>query len=257
MSEEVKLTVNQQRFVEEYCSNGYNATQAAISAGYSENTARSQGQRLLTNVDIREAIKTRLDQLTLTAEELTKKTADIAKGNLADYMTTRMVEYRPRVKKGLRDIISELEFNLILQEEFCAEKGYTEEQYDDFQKSVVEPIQDKILKYSIELKHNPDAYRYVDGEPELIPQVEVDMPKLLADKERGIIKSFKYGKNGLEVELYPADAAMDRLMRVRGMFKDKLDITTKGESMNEKVSPEEAQRLLKQLSGGNFNIEEG
>lgn len=46
-------------------------------------------------------------------------------------------------------------------------------------------------------------------------------------------------------------------MRVRGMFKDKLDITTKGESMNEKVSPEEAQRLLKQLCGGNFNVEEG
>ena len=256
MSEEAKLTVNQRRFVEEYCKD-FNATQAAIRAGYSERTARVIGQENLLKPAISEEIKIRLDQLTLTAEELTKKTADIAKGNLADYMVTRMVEYRPRVKKGLRDIINDLEFNLILQEEFCAEKGYTEEQYDDFQRTVVEPIQDKILKYSIELKHNPDAYRYVDGEPELVPQVEVDMPKLLADKERGIIKSFKYGKNGLEVELYAADAAMDRLMRVRGMFKDKLDITTKDQSLNEKVSPEEAQRLLKQLSGGNFNIEEG
>jgi len=256
MSEEAKLTVNQRRFVEEYCKD-FNATQAAIRAGYSEKTAAVVGHENLRKPNISEEIKIRLDQLTLTAEELTKKTADIAKGNLADYMITRMVEYRPRVKKGLRDIISDLEFNLILQEEFCAEKGYTEDQYDDFQTNVVEPIQDKILKYSIELKHNPDAYRYVDGEPELVPQVEVDMPKLLADKERGIIKSFKYGKNGLEVELYAADAAMDRLMRVRGMFKDKLDITTKDQSLNEKVSPEEAQRLLKQLSSGNFNVEEG
>lgn len=254
MSEEVKLTDRQKRFVELYCSNGFNGTQAAIDSGYSEKGARTEGARLLANANIREAIKVRLDQLTLTAEELTKKTADIARGNLADYMTTRMVEYIPRIKKGLRDIISELEFNLILQEEFCAEKGYTEEQYDDFQTNVVQPIQDKILKYSIELKHNPNAYRHVDGEPELVPQVEVDMPKLLADKERGIIKSFKYGKNGLEVELYPADAAMDKLMRVRGMYKDKLDITTKDQSLNEKVSPEEAQRLLKQLATGNFDV---
>lgn len=81
------------------------------------------------------------------------------------------------------------------------------------------------------------------------------MQKLLADKERGI-KSFKYGKNGLEVELYSNDAALVKLMRVRGMYKDKLDVTTKGESMNKKVSPEEAQRLLAMLSDGNFNFEE-
>lgn len=39
--------------------------------------------------------------------------------------------------------------------------------------------------------------------------------------------------------------------------KTEIDHTTKGESLNEKVSPEEAQRLLRMLSGGNFNIEEG
>lgn len=34
-----------------------NATQAAIRVGYSEKTARSIGQRLLTNVDIQKAIE--------------------------------------------------------------------------------------------------------------------------------------------------------------------------------------------------------
>lgn len=249
-----KLTDKQVRFVEEYCKD-FNATQAAIRSGYSEKTARSVGAENLTKPDISDAIKQRLDQLTLSAEELTKKTADIARGNLADYMTTRMVEYRPKVRKSLRDIISELEFNLILQEEFCAEKGYTEEQYDDFQKNVVQPIQDKILKYTIELRHNPNASRLVDGDPELVPHVEVDMPKLLADKERGIIKSFKYGKNGLEVELYPADAAMDKLMRVRGMYKDNLKLDGQldvNASLNEKVSPEKAKELLEQFTRGQF-----
>jgi phage terminase small subunit len=49
------LTPMRQRFVDAYLTNP-NATQAAIKAGYSEKTARSQGQRLLTNVDIKAAI---------------------------------------------------------------------------------------------------------------------------------------------------------------------------------------------------------
>lgn len=45
----------QKRFAELYAANP-NATEAAKGAGYSERTARSQGQRLLTNVDIQKYI---------------------------------------------------------------------------------------------------------------------------------------------------------------------------------------------------------
>lgn len=51
-----KLTAKQARFKDEYLIDN-NATQAAIRAGYSKKTAKSQGQRLLTNVDIAAAIK--------------------------------------------------------------------------------------------------------------------------------------------------------------------------------------------------------
>ena len=54
-----KLTVKQQAFVEAYAGN---ATAAAWAAGYSERSARSQGQRLLTNDDIQDAIKARETQ---------------------------------------------------------------------------------------------------------------------------------------------------------------------------------------------------
>lgn len=50
-----KLTNQQQRFVEEYLLD-LNATQAATRAGYSRKTAKSQGQRLLTKVDVQKAI---------------------------------------------------------------------------------------------------------------------------------------------------------------------------------------------------------
>jgi phage terminase small subunit len=43
-------------FVSAYLENGFNATAAAITAGFSKKTAKSQGSRLLTDVDISKAI---------------------------------------------------------------------------------------------------------------------------------------------------------------------------------------------------------
>jgi len=56
------LTTKQHRFVEEYVID-FNASRAAISAGYSEKTARSISSELLTKPDIRRAVKTHLDEL--------------------------------------------------------------------------------------------------------------------------------------------------------------------------------------------------
>ncbi len=55
-----KLTPKQEMFAEEFLID-LNATQAAIRAGYSKRTARSQAQRLLTNVDIAMAIDAAMD----------------------------------------------------------------------------------------------------------------------------------------------------------------------------------------------------
>lgn len=50
-------------FVEAFIANGGNATQAAITAGYSEKTAGSQGQRLLKDVEISKALGERQQKL--------------------------------------------------------------------------------------------------------------------------------------------------------------------------------------------------
>jgi len=47
-----KLTPKQEAFCKYYMTNGFNATKAAEAAGYSEDTAYSQGARLLKDVDI-------------------------------------------------------------------------------------------------------------------------------------------------------------------------------------------------------------
>lgn len=83
-----KLTEKQKRFVAEYLVD-LNATAAAKRAGYSEKTAKSQGQRLLTNVDIQAAIQKRREKLQskleITQETVLQELAAIAFANGTDY----------------------------------------------------------------------------------------------------------------------------------------------------------------------------
>lgn len=74
------LTPRQQRFVQEYLLD-LNATQAAIRAGYSRKTAKAIGSRLLTNVDVAQAVADaqakRAERLELTAASITKQLMSI------------------------------------------------------------------------------------------------------------------------------------------------------------------------------------
>ena len=66
----------QQRFVDAYLIDP-NATQAAITAGYSEKTAYSQGQRLLKNVEIAKALtkaqEKRAERTQITADAVVER----------------------------------------------------------------------------------------------------------------------------------------------------------------------------------------
>jgi len=72
-----KLTDKQRRFIEEYCSNGFNATQAAISAGYSKNTASETGSENLGKPQIQQAVQEFMSKATekalITTEGLVEK----------------------------------------------------------------------------------------------------------------------------------------------------------------------------------------
>jgi phage terminase small subunit len=85
-----ELSGKRAKFVEEYLVD-LNATQAAIRAGYSEKTARSQGQRLLTNVDIQEALTHRRKELQeandLTPERVIAELVKLAFASMDTYTT--------------------------------------------------------------------------------------------------------------------------------------------------------------------------
>ncbi len=87
MTTEEPLSAKQRLFVDEYLKD-LNATQAAIRAGYSENTASEQGSRLLGNVKVAAAIEeakaSRSERTKIDADWLLKRLADEAVADIAD-----------------------------------------------------------------------------------------------------------------------------------------------------------------------------
>lgn len=84
-----ELKPKQQRFCEEYVID-LNATQAAIRAGYSENTAIAQASRLLANVNISAYITELQDKMRekigITAENVINELAKIGFSNIQDFV---------------------------------------------------------------------------------------------------------------------------------------------------------------------------
>lgn len=76
----------QERFALEY-QKDCNATQAAIRAGYSEKTAYSQGQRLLKNVEVQNALRERKNELTATSDQIKKFWSDVMNDETVDLKT--------------------------------------------------------------------------------------------------------------------------------------------------------------------------
>lgn len=86
-----ELTPKQKAFADEYIKNGGNATQAYISAGYSENGANRSAQKLLTKTVIKEYIAEKMEQIEkeqhrdiMSLAEIQERRSKIAKGEVVD-----------------------------------------------------------------------------------------------------------------------------------------------------------------------------
>lgn len=79
------LTGKQRMFVEYYLAQGnWNATKAAQMAGYA--VPRQEGSRLLSNADIQAAIRERVAQAAMAADEVLYRLAEQARGTLDDFI---------------------------------------------------------------------------------------------------------------------------------------------------------------------------
>lgn len=87
----MSLTVKQQRFIDEYLKD-YNATRAAIAAGYSEKVSYSIGWENLRKPEIRLEIDKRIESIAVGRDERLKLLSDIARTGERDNDRIRAIE---------------------------------------------------------------------------------------------------------------------------------------------------------------------
>ena len=156
------MTNRQRVFIEEYLK-CWNATEAARRSGYSEKTARQIGQKLLTNVVISEAIKQRISEKAMSADEVLIRLGEHARGDMADFLDISSVGFQIDLNKALQNGKTRL-------------------------------IKKAKMKTTITM--NKD-----DQDTEI---------------------------HDMEIELYDAQSALEKIGRYHGLFKDRQDINIEG-----------------------------
>ncbi|MDX9816887.1 MAG: terminase small subunit [Smithellaceae bacterium] len=98
---EFQITDRMKKFVDEYLID-FNATQAAIRAGYSPDTANEQGSQLLARPDIRELVaegqKEIMERTQTFQDDAVDELKVVGFSNLADFLTVKdggIVEQKP------------------------------------------------------------------------------------------------------------------------------------------------------------------
>lgn len=82
------ITNRHQRFVEQYCTH-FNGARAAREAGFSERRANRTAYRLLQDEDIQRLVEERMEELSMSAAETTRRMTEIAEADFADFYTIK------------------------------------------------------------------------------------------------------------------------------------------------------------------------
>jgi len=141
----MKLTKRQKVFVEHYLQ-CWNATQAAIKAGYSSRSAYSIGSENLRKPDIKAYIDERLTELKMGADEALLLLADQARGDLGDFMDISSVGFHlDLVGKNTRLLkkIKQKTITFIAKKESDEDREVTETEIEIYD---AQGALDKILK---------------------------------------------------------------------------------------------------------------
>ena len=217
-----KLTTKEERFCHEFIKD-FNATKAAERAKYSKKSARQIGSDTLSKTYIKNYIAELLEAIDMQEGEIKKRISDMARMDMADYMVKKQVPHTPLVKSPLKDVIQSRKEYVIREEIFCGRMGYTDDEFDKFQNKL-NVDREQIMRMEIELEHNPNAYRIVEGETIMVEVAELDLVKIMDDSQRGALKSFKHTKDGIQVETYAADNALTTLAKFKGMLVEKSEV---------------------------------
>lgn len=223
-----QLTDKQRAFVDALCLEpNISATQAAITAGYGKKGARVEGHRLLTNANIRKALGERLKDVAPTAEEISLRWDRVSRATLDDFFTTVDYEEATTIQKPLAESIASLERTIEFDEEYAVRAvellGLVEEAKEDYLEKSQVAINRKrlrLLELQMQLERDPAATYDVPGPPLKKQRLQLDLVKAQKAGVLDLARGIKPTANGTAIELRDPDAALDKLARMAGAYKE-------------------------------------
>lgn len=201
----------QTRFVQEYCVD-FNATQAAIRAGYSPPTAQEQSSRLLSNVMIKAAVDERMADIAaaaeITTEAILRRWWEIANADPNELTQVRRVNCR--------------HCHGVLHSYQWTEPEYLAATARAVNSGQQAPDGIGGFGFNPESDPNPDCPECGGEGVEVVHMA--DTRKLKGTAKR-LFAGVQRTKDGAKVLMREQDAALANLARCLGMFKDQMNLS--------------------------------
>lgn len=143
-TEEKALTPKQRQFIENYLGPArFNATKAALLAGYSARTAYAIGYENLRKPAIQTHISRRLSELTLGRSEVLARLSDIATASVEDLLDDDgTFDYKRAKKAGQLGLVKKVKVREIEKPGFAGSEPTTERIYEFEMYSAHEALRD-------------------------------------------------------------------------------------------------------------------
>ena len=166
-----KLTDKRRAFIHEYPKD-FNATQAAIRAGYSEKGANRAASRLLSNVDIQAEIDQEFAKRSLRLDEILARLTEQATASLGDFIIVNpdgdRIAFDPEMIKEKGHLIKRIRAKTTVR---YSEKG------DQFEYTSLDiTLHDGQKALELLGKHRGMATERIEQTGEIIIRVEYDNP---------------------------------------------------------------------------------
>ncbi len=247
-----RLNPKRRKFVATYLLRP-NATYAAKEAGYSPDTARSQGQRLLTFDDIRAALRLGWSESGMSAQEVRARTEDVVRASIEDFFTFDLAQVHPHTHRPVSELLTELFQEIELEDRWATRADLNEKELVAHEKAQIRRKRDA-LRMEMEMERNPHATRWVPGPPVMREVERLDLAKARDLGVLHLLKSIKYTQHGPAIELESREHARDQIGKLHGMWGKDDDKPTVGEGLPpttqlEDASDDQLQSELLRLLG--------
>lgn len=219
-----------------------NKAKAALAANASVAACRQNGHEIYNRPHVKEYLDYKMAEKKASTDEIIQLTTDIAYANGSDYLKPVDVVESIPVRVSLRELIAEIQEDIEIELEYAGQVQMSKDQKEAFDHRI-SSMRSDIIRKQIILKRRPLATEIVFVK-QIVTKYVFDLEKVKNDKTARV-KKIKEGQHGIEVEMYDAAAAHDKLLRIGGAFSK--DNEQKAVNVSVNLSKDEIKEIAKNL----------